>query len=480
MNAPLSVAEKRELLALLEEKERRAKRRKILTYFPDEGPLRRELYAQHIEFFRLGKDFKTRGFMAGNRVGKTEGGGGYETALHLTGQYPDWWPGHRFTKPIDAWAAGDTKETVRDIIQLKLMGAEGSLGTGLILGDCIIQAQKRPNGNGALDYALIKHVSGGTSRIGFKSYDQGREAFQGTEKDLIWLDEESNESIRSECVMRLMTTNGLLMETFTPLRGLTPVVLRYLGEDAAVPQERVSKQGDRALVMAGWDDVPHLDATQKARLLAESEPHLREARSKGVPSIGSGAIYPVSEDEITCEDFEIPKHWPKAYGLDVGWNFTAAVWIAIDRDGDCVYIYNCHKQGQQEPSTHVAAINGRGKMQGVIDPASRGRSQKDGEQLLQIYRDLGLQLTPANNSRESGLYEVHQRLATGRMKVFRSCRSWFSEYRIYRRDEKGHIVKENDHLMDATRYAVVSGMDVASPEGRTDDAASYRKKRGLN
>lgn len=480
MNAPLSVAEKRELLALLEEKERRAKRRKILTYFPDDGPLRRELYAQHVEFFRLGKDFKTRGFMAGNRVGKTEGGGGYETALHLTGQYPDWWPGYRFTKPIDAWAAGDTKETVRDIIQLKLMGAEGSLGTGLIPGDSIIQVQKRPNGNGALDYALIKHVSGGTSRIGFKSYDQGREAFQGTEKDLIWLDEESNESIRSECVMRLMTTNGLLMETFTPLRGLTPVVLRYLGEDASVPQERVSKQGDRALVMAGWDDVPHLDASQKARLLAESEPHLREARSKGVPSIGSGAIYPVSEEEITCEDFEIPKHWPKAYGLDVGWNFTAAVWIAVDRDGDCVYVYNCHKQGQQEPSTHVASINARGKLQGVIDPASRGRSQKDGEQLLQIYRDLGLQLTPANNSRESGLYEVHQRLATGRMKVFRSCRAWFSEYRIYRRDEKGHIVKENDHLMDATRYAIVSGMDVASPEGRTDDAAAYRKKRGLN
>lgn len=95
-------------------------------------------------------------------------------------------------------------------------------------------------------------MSGCVSRLGFKSDDQGREAFQGTEKDLIWLDEEANEGIRSECVIRLMTTGGLLIETFTPLRGLTPIVLKYLGDDAEVPQSRVSENGDRAIVMAGW------------------------------------------------------------------------------------------------------------------------------------------------------------------------------------------------------------------------------------
>jgi phage terminase large subunit-like protein len=365
---------------------------------------------------------------------------------------------------VDAWCAGDTKETVRDILQMKLVGSEGAHGTGLIPGEHLLNSVKRPNGNGALDYIMVRHVpTGKVSRLGFKSYDQGREAFQGTEKDVIWLDEEANESVRSECVIRLMTTNGLLIETFTPLRGLTPIVLQYLGDDAGVPKDRVSVGQDRGIVFAGWDDVPHLDADQKRRMLAESEVHLRAARSKGIPGLGSGAIYPVEEEEILVDDFVIPKHWPQAYGLDIGWNRTAAIFGAIDRDADVVYLWSEHYQGQQEPSTHVAAIRARGAMlPGVIDPASRGRSQKDGEQLLVTYQELGLNILPANNSRESGLFEVHQRLATGRLKVFRSLRNWLREYRIYRRDERGHIVKQDDHLMDGTRYLVVSGLEVAT------------------
>lgn len=459
----LSPAERAQLVALLREVDRRQARRKFWTYFPDTGPLRRELYAQHLEFFRLGRTNSTRCFMAANRVGKTEGGGGYEVTCHLTGIYPDWWPGFKFDHPIDCWAAGDTNETVRDIIQLKLLGREeDGWGTGLIPGDNIVKVQKRQNGNGAVDYAVIKHANGGMSRIGFKSYEQGRKAFQGTEKHLIWLDEESEEGIRAECALRLMTTGGHLIETFTPLRGLTPIVLKYLGEDAEVPEHRISQHGGLAMVMAGWDDVPHLGEDEKRRMLAECEPHLRDSRSKGIPSIGAGAIYPVPEEEILVDPFELPDHWPRVYGLDVGWNRTAAVWGAIDRENDVVYLYSEHYQGEQEPSTHVAGINGRGAwIPGTIDPASRGRSQKDGEKLLEIYTDLGLDLTPADNSRESGLFEVHQRLATGRLKVFRTLNSWRGEYRIYHRDEKGHIVKKNDHLMDATRYLVVSGLDIA-------------------
>lgn len=477
----LSRADKLAFLRETAERERRLARRKLQTYFPDTGPLRRELYAQHLEFFRLGATIPTRCFMAANRVGKTEGGGGFEVAVHLTGRYPHWWEGRRFDRPISGWAAGDTNETVRDIIQLKLLGREEEgWGTGLIPGDDIIRVVKRQNGNGAVDYVVVRRQGGGESRLGFKSYEQGRKAFQGTEQDVIWLDEESEEGIRSECALRLMTTNGLLIETFTPLRGLTPIVLKYLGDDASVPDGRVSVKEDRAMVMAGWDDVPHLSEIQKTRMLAEAETHLVEARSKGVPSIGSGAIYPVPEEQIVVDDFELPAHWRRVYGLDVGWNCTAAVFGAIDPDTDVLYLYSLHYQGKQEPSTHVAGIRARGEwIPGTIDPAARGRSQKDGEQLLQVYTDLGLSLVPAKNSRETGLYAVHQRLATGRMKVFKSLKPWLAEYRIYHRDEKGNVVKEKDHAMDATRYLVMTGLDIASVH-IPQSAGAFRARQRFN
>lgn len=462
MTESLSLAEKRELAFLLEEKVRRFERRKLYTYFPDTGPLRRELYPQHMEFFRLGKDHPTRCFMAANRVGKTEGGGGYETVLHLTGQYPDWWEGRRFDHPVDAWAAGDTNETVRDIIQYKLLGKKEEIGTGLIPADCIVAVKWRQNGNDSVDFVTVKHSSGGFSKLAFKSYEQGRKAFQGTEKHIVWLDEESNEGIRAECIMRLMTTGGLLIETFTPLKGLTKIVVGYLG-DGNLNESRVKVEGDKAFVMAGWDDVPHLGEREKKRMLAECEPHLRESRSKGIPSLGAGAIYPVPEEDIKVKPFMIPEYWPRAYGMDVGWKKTAAVWGAQDPDAGIWYLYSEHYRGQAEPSVHASAIKVRGDwIAGAIDTAARGRSQIDGENLLDLYVQQGLILHNADKAVEAGLHCVFELLSSGQLKVFSTLQNWFSEYRLYRRDENGKIVKENDHLMDSTRYFCMSGRDLAT------------------
>lgn len=166
--------------------------------------------------------------MAGNRVGKTIVGG-YECALHLTGEYPDWWEGRRFDHPTDGWAAGDTSETTRDIVQFEMLGPVQEFGTGLIPQRCIIgEPTKRAGVSGAVDQVRIRHVSGGVSVLGFKSYDQGRKKFQGTKKHFNWCDEEPPEDVYDEMMMRLMTTNGLMLATFTPLSGLTAVALRYL------------------------------------------------------------------------------------------------------------------------------------------------------------------------------------------------------------------------------------------------------------
>jgi hypothetical protein len=219
------------------------------------------------------------------------------------------------------------------------------------------------------------------------------------------------------------------------------------------------------VVMATWDDAPHLSEAEKETLWDSIPPYQRDARTKGIPQLGSGAIYPVPESEITVAPFHLPDFWPRVYGMDVGWKRTAAVWAAINPNDGTVYLYSEHYQGQSEPSVHAQAIRARGEwIPGVIDPAARGRSQKDGQQLFGDYVDLGLDLSKADNAVEAGLQNVWQRLSGGSLKVFSSMESWLAEYRIYRRDEKGHVVKENDHLMDATRYLMTSGLDVAESE----------------
>lgn len=227
--------------ALLLEEQRYRERTKILEYYPETGPCRRELYAKHMLFFALGHDYRERMLMAGNRTGKTTVGC-YETALHATGryaQYAPWWQGKRFSRPISCIVAGDTNLTTRDILQTKLFGkltrqpgdnlreAIG-LGTGMVPGDSILRAIPRRGAENAYEEVNIRHVSGGTSVIKLRSFEQGAEAFQGTEEDLIWLDENFPQPVYSESLTRLMTTDGHLLMTFTPINGVTPVIREFM------------------------------------------------------------------------------------------------------------------------------------------------------------------------------------------------------------------------------------------------------------
>ncbi len=458
----MTQSEKNELIKLLQMKLGEDKYYKILSYYPDSGPLRRELYVKHNQFFEAGALFRERLMLAGNRVGKTEGVGGFEFTLHLTGLYPSWWKGRRFDKPINAWAAGNTGKTTRDIIQDKLFGKITDIGSGLIPKHTILGRPTAKQGvPEAFDTAYVKHASGGESKLILKSYDQGRVAFEGTEQDVIWLDEEPPLNIYTECLLRTMTNNGVIMLTFTPLQGMSETVLSFLPDG----ELKENQAGSKFIVMATWDDAAHLDEKAKEELWKSIPPFQRDARSKGIPQLGAGAIYPVPETDFLVDDFQIPDHWGRVYGMDVGWNRTAVIWGAHDRETDTIYLYSEHYRGEAEPSVHAEAIRSRGEyISGVIDPASRGRNQKDGAQLIQLYCDLGLNLQTALNGVESGIYEVWQRLSTGRLKVFKSLSNWKQEFRLYRRDEKGRVVKERDHLMDATRYLVLSGLDSTTPK----------------
>jgi hypothetical protein len=150
-------------------------------------------------------------------------------------------------------------------------------------------------------------------------------------------------------------------------------------------------------------------------------PHELEAREKGIPHLGAGAIYPVPGSVYLIDPFQIPDHWPRVYGLDVGGK-TACVWGAWDREHDLLVLdgeYYREEKEDAEPSLHAEAIKKPGKwIPGVIDPAARGRSQTDGRRSLQMYKDLGLDVEPADNSVETGIYRVWTRLQSGRLKIF--------------------------------------------------------------
>ena len=213
------------------------------------------------------------------------------------------------------------------------------------------------------------------------------------------------------------------------------------------------------LVQAGWNDVPHLDEDVKADLLANTPRHLRDARSKGTPSLGAGAIYPHEYEAIACDPFPIPPYFAKGYGMDVGWERTAAIFGAHDRDNDVIYLYSEHYGSQEQPSIHADAIKARGEwLIGACDYA--GGDQTSGQRTIEVYQALGLHVVPAKKAVDAGILEVDQRLASGRLKVFRTCQNWFNEQRLYRRDEKGKIVKKHDHLMDATRYLIADILNI--------------------
>jgi len=446
----------------------RRKYAKLIYQFPDTGNLRRELYPQHMEFIAKTLDFREVCFMAANRVGKSETGA-FCVATWLTGLYPDWWTGRRFGGHVNILVCGETSRLVRDSMQAKLLGDVGRHGTGLIPRDYIIEKRAKSGVPDAVDTVMVKHALGGQSVLQFQSYDQGREAFQATARDVIWEDEEPPLSIHAENLIRTMTTGGLVMLTFTPLKGVSETVLSMQAK---------AETGAAVIVQATWDDAPHLSEKDKAELLASLPPHQREARSKGVPALGSGAVYQVPESAVMCEPFQIPKHYRQLYGLDVGWNNTAACWGAHDVDNDIIYVTGEYKRGQCEPALHASAIKARGEwITGAIDPASRGRTQTDGAQIIELYKGQGLKLQLADNTVEAGIFECYERFTTGRLKIFSTCRETMAEYRLYRRDEKGKIVKINDHLMDAMRY-MVRGIGAHGVQGGVRRKVAHRRDVG--
>lgn len=216
----------------------------------------------------------------------------------------------------------------------------------------------------------------------------------------------------------------------------------------------------KAVVMASWEDAPHLDEKTKRELLESMPPHEREARIKGIPVLGSGRVFPVTEEAIECESFAIPDHWPRICGVDFGWDHpTAAAWLAWDRDADTVYVYDAYRVRQQPIPMHATAINTRGKWIPVAWPHDGMQTEKgSGETLKNQYVANGVRMLSehatmpdGSNSLEASVQEMLTYMLTGRFKVFKHLNDWWQEFRLYHRED-GKIVKERDDILSACRY----------------------------
>lgn len=468
---------KSEILELLEQKEEYFHYNQMKAMFPDEGPYSRDKYKAHIEFINKSSLHSQLAFIAANRTGKTKTGA-YVMACHLTGDYPEWWEGVKFKNAISAWCSGKTNQKTREIVQDALLGPEHDIGSGLIPRDAIVKLVRKPGAGGAVETVTVRHVSGGSSILGFKSYEQGRDGFEGTKQQVIWLDEEPKDpSIYSECIMRLMDEQrpGVIYCTFTPLYGQSDVVLSFL-PGGRFPINGVNPNSpDKFVAQCTWDDVPHISDSDKKRMWEEALPHERLARSKGIPSVGAGCIYPYDEDELVVSPFSIPEWWPRVYGLDVGWKRTAAVWLAQNPDTCEVFVYSEHYQAEGVPAIHASAIKGRGDwIEGLIDPASRTPGQADGKNLLDLYTQEGLLLTLADHAVEAGIFKVSQMFASGQLKIFNTCQELINEFRSYGRDENGKIIKKKDHALDALRYAIMSGLTMMRTNPNLDEDSNEK------
>lgn len=435
-----------------------------------------EPYPKQKEFHALGATKRERLLCAANKIGKTYSAG-FEIAFHTTGIYPAWWEGRCFEKATRGWVGSVNAGMARDGAQRVLLGAIGRWGSGCIPKDRILDVKRARGVPDAVESVLVNHISGIPSHLVFKSYEEGREAWQAEDLDWVWCDEEPPLEIYSEGLTRTNNSGGFMMMTFTPLLGMSDVVMRFMNEH----------HEDRAMVNMTIDDALHYTDEQRRKIIESYLPHERDARAMGTPMLGSGRIFPVSEELILEEPMpEIPLHWKQIIGLDFGWDHpTAAARLAYEPENDCIHVVSAYRQKEATPIIHAAAIRPWGEWIPVAWPKDGLEHDKgSGDQIADIYRKQGLKMVHEHaqfaddrgNGVEAGITEMLQRMQTGRFKVARTLQPWLEEFRMFHRKD-GKVVKLHDDLMAATRYAVMMLRYAVPREHHEPVSQKYSTKR---
>ncbi len=478
-----------EFLHLLDEHKDYYHYNKLKTMFLDFGPYSRDKYQKHLAFFKAGAKYHERGAFGANRSGKSTAA--YcEVSWHVTGEYEDWWEGATFDHPVTVWVCSKTIQSTREVCQEQhLLGPVHDIGSGYIPKDRIAKIKYGAgNSGGFIEEVLVRWrqtceckfkeicaiCQQKMSKIGFKTYVQGHETYMGVHRDIIVLDEEpiEDEKIYNECLFRTDPSEtgeeGHMIVVFTPLNGgRTSMVKSYLPKNTFPNRgwggEVEGTAGAKYVIQFTWDDVPHLSEEWKARALADTPDHLKDARSKGQPGMGAGSIFTVPKSLIEIEDFKIPSYWPRAFGFDPGPNKNAIVWAACDPNTDVIYIYRAELYGAIQPRELAGIIKAGGNIwiPGIIDNYSMGNSPTDQNRLFNLYAAEGLDIRTCKKTPEADISYMTSKFKDGTLRVFSSCELWWQGYFTYSRDERFQIIKEDDDIMDASRYLIRDFYSVA-------------------
>ena len=428
--------------------------------------------------------------MAGNQTGKTWSAA-YHDACDLTADYPDDWRGFMFEHSIDATVMGVDNTQLVDVIQKELFGMidpdTNKFSGGWVHPDEILHFD-RSQVSGLAKNVYVKSKYG-KSKCALRAYTQSRTGsgslpLAGTIKDLIHVDECPPDAIVGQLFMRTMNGNrgkgGRLRFTMTPELGVTELVNSFMEELGS---------GQVLIGPVAWDDCAHLTPEKQAQILVGIPEHEHDMRSKGIPFFGSGLIYPIAEDRIKIESFEIPSYFVVIRAIDLGIDHPqATAWLAYCRDTDIIYLVRDYSARGANAATHASATNAMWRDARCVIPHDYDTSEKgSGETVSKHYKDAGLRNTiPFKNEDgslyvEPGIMSLKERMDDGRFKVFSTCEAFFREKRLYHRDN-GKRVSKNDDVLDCVRQGAVMilkyGLPVTGRQAKPTVKRAMGRKRG--
>lgn len=440
------------ILSLEKELLRREKNDKLSSYNKE------KVHKKQIAFHKCKK--RNRWVFGGNRSGKTECGA-VEVVYMARGIHPY----RENRKNVFGWVVSLSSQVQRDVAQKKILSY---INPDWIERVVMTEGRRDSPENGIIDQLIIKNVFGGTSVIGFKSCDQGREKFQGSSLDFVWFDEEPPKDIYDECKMRVLDREGDIFGTMTPLKGLTFIY----------DEIYMNKYGSKEVwyEFMEWADNPYLNKREIKNLTESLSSDVIESRRYGRFSVQSGLVYTEFDENVHVIDpFPIPPEWQSNLSIDPGLNNPLSChFYAVDYDGN-VYVVAEHFEQGKDVSYHAEMIkaiakrlnwktDSGGRICSLIDSAANQKTLASLKSVTELFYENGINVNPhVNKDVFTGISRVKQYFKEKRLYIFRNCPHLIRELKGYWWGKDDTPVKRDDHALDELRYFIMSRPKTEKP-----------------